>query len=202
MDMNYGVIIRQELMRLLNLDTSVRDNTISWGDQSISMVPRDYWTAERIQQQKSRLNRRNNNFESKSNYVGETNSADALTPTNYVKADLPEITRNCKNLSTEQQSKLLAVLTKHQSLFRGKRGEWTGKPVSIETIEGATPVWAKPYPVPLKNREVFQQEVQCQCEIGALRELSAEEIEDRVWASPCFGVPKKNGSIRLVMDFR
>ena len=84
---------------------------------------------------------------------------------------------------------------KHRSLFLGKRGEWTGKPVSIETIEGVTPVWAKPYPVPLKNREVFQQEVQRQGAIGALQELSAEEIEDRVWASPCFEVPKKNGTI-------
>ena len=38
-DMNYRVIIGQESMQLLDLDTSIRDNTISWGDQSISMVP-------------------------------------------------------------------------------------------------------------------------------------------------------------------
>ena len=97
-DMNYGIVIGQESMRLLNLDTSVRDNTISWGDQSISMVPRDYWTAERIQQQKNRLNRCSSNLESKSNQVRETNSAEALTPTNYVKANLPEIAKICKNL--------------------------------------------------------------------------------------------------------
>ena len=193
-DINYGVIIGQESMRLLDLDTSVRDNTISLGDQSISMVPQDYWTAKRIQRQKNRLNRHNNNHESKSNQIEEADSAEALTPTNYVNANLPEIAKNCKNLSSEQQ-KLLVVLTKHQSLFLGKHGEWMDKLVSIETVEGATPVWAKPYPVPLKNREVFQQEVQRQCTIGALHELSADEIEERVLASPCFGVPKKNGTI-------
>jgi hypothetical protein len=53
--MNYGVIIGQESMRLLDLDTSVRDNTISWGDCEVNMVPRDYWTMERIMQQKSRI---------------------------------------------------------------------------------------------------------------------------------------------------
>jgi hypothetical protein len=68
-------------------------------------------------------------------------------------------------------------------------------------MKGATPIWAKPYPVPLKNRQVFREEVYRQCDIGALRELNANEIETREWASPCFGVPKKNGTIRLVMDF-
>jgi hypothetical protein len=54
----------------------------------------------------------------------------------------------------------------------------------------------------LKNRKVFKEEVYRQCDIGALRELSAEEIEKHEWSSPCFGIPKKNGSNRLVMDFR
>ena len=35
-----------------------------------------------------------------------------------------------------------------------------------------------------------------------MRELSAEEIKEREWASPCFGVPKKNNTISLVIDFR
>ena len=39
---NYGAIIGQESMRLLDLDMSVRDNTISWGDERIAMAPRDY----------------------------------------------------------------------------------------------------------------------------------------------------------------
>ena len=41
-----------------------------------------------------------------------------------------------------------------------------------------------------------------QCEIGAMRKLTPEEAEEREWASPAFGVPKKNGEIRLVIDFR
>jgi hypothetical protein len=34
-----------------------------------------------------------------------------------------------------------------------------------------------------------------------MRRLTPEEFEARVWAFPAFGVPKKNGSIRLVIDF-
>lgn len=205
-EMNYGAIIGQESMRLLDLDTSVRDNTISWGEKSIPMVSRDYWTAERIQQQKGRLNKQpsiaNPETELDPEVDEEIFAAEALVPVNYVKANLPEIAQSCKDLTSEEQAQLLVVLEKHAPLFQGRRGEWKGNPVSIEVVEGATPVWAKPYPVPLKNRDVFKEEVYRQCDIGALRELSAEEIEKREWASPCFGVPKKNGSIRLVMDFR
>jgi hypothetical protein len=65
------------------------------------------------------------------------------------------------------------------------------------------PVWSKPYPTPLKNRNIFKEgdEVYHQCDIGALCTLSANEIEEQEWASPCFGIPKKDGLIRLVTDF-
>ena len=53
--LNYGVILGQEAMRELDLDTSVRTNTISWGEQEIPMVPRDYWTEERILKHKARI---------------------------------------------------------------------------------------------------------------------------------------------------
>jgi hypothetical protein len=37
---NYGVILGEESMRALDIDTSVRNNTISWSDKEITMVPR------------------------------------------------------------------------------------------------------------------------------------------------------------------
>jgi hypothetical protein len=55
MERNYGIIIGQESIWLLDLDTSVRDNTIAWGHCEVDMVPRDYWTTERILPQKSCL---------------------------------------------------------------------------------------------------------------------------------------------------
>jgi hypothetical protein len=112
------------------------------------------------------------------------------------------VVHKCQNLNVEQKGKLLTVLHDHEQLFLGCRGEWKGDPVSIKVIKGATPIGARPYPVPLKNRQVFREEVYRQCDIGALRELKADEIETREWASPCFEVRKKNGTIRLVMDFR
>jgi hypothetical protein len=132
----------------------------------------------------------------------EVSAFKALVAVNYKTADLNTITQSCNALDVQQKAKLLAVPKQHESLFQGKRGNWKGQPVSIEVIDGAVPVWSKPYPIPLKNRDTFKEEVYRQCNIGALRELSVSEVESREWASPCFGVPKRDGSIRLVMDFR
>ncbi len=47
----------------------------------------------------------------------------------------------------------------------------------------------------------MEDEFSRQCDIGALLRLSPEEYK-REWASPAFGIPKKNGTIRLIIDFR
>jgi hypothetical protein len=200
-DMNYGVIIGQESMRLLDLDTSVRDNTISWDDCEVDMVPHDYWTVERILQQKSRLLKQqelSNHTEAQkesNQMLDKVFTSKASVAVNYKKADLNAITQSCDILDEHQKAKLLAVLKQHESLFQGKRGNWKGQPVSIEVINSAVPVWSKPYPIPLRIRDTLKEEVYRQCNIGALRELSASEVESMEWASPCFGVPKKDGSI-------
>jgi hypothetical protein len=58
----------------------------------------------------------------------------------YQKADLQSIVRdNCKHLSTDQQKKLLQLLTKYQLLFDGTLGDWKTKPVSFQLKEGVSP---------------------------------------------------------------
>jgi hypothetical protein len=39
---NYGVILSQDSMQLLNLDTSVNENKVFWGEKEIAIVP-GYW---------------------------------------------------------------------------------------------------------------------------------------------------------------
>ena len=126
------------------------------------MIPQDYWTTERILQQKSRLLKQRNQdeFENETNLISqEVFASEALTAAKYKKANLGNIVQNCKVLNEEQKEKLLVVLNNHDSLFQGKRGNWKGQPVSIEVMNGVSPVWSKPYPVPLKNREIFKEEV-------------------------------------------
>lgn len=119
----------------------------------------------------------------------------------YAQADLKQVAQNCLDLMTDQQSSLLQVLCGHESLFLRKHRNWKWQPITIEVIHCAKPFWSESYLTPLKNWEVFCDKVYCQCQIGALQKLLAEEIKEHGWASPCFGVPKKNKTIRLVIDF-
>ena len=97
----------------------------------------------------------------------------------------------------------MGVLNKHTKLFQGKCGEWTGNSVALSLTKYAKPFRCGPYPIPLKQRNELEKEVYRQCGIGALRQLSAEEIEERDYISPAFGVAKKDGmSMRLVFDLR
>ena len=51
--LNYGVIIGQDTIRALDLDTSIQDNRISWGGEQILMVLFDYCMEDKIIQQKA-----------------------------------------------------------------------------------------------------------------------------------------------------
>ena len=235
----YGVFLGSAKMRELDIDTSLRNNSITWGeDIAIPMVQRGHWTADRINARLRSLAQKrpqvkeaikeateeaqprpqpqvkfvddvntNNSASQVSSTMEESselNLVDALQLTNYTKPDLTKMLEQEKynHLNAQQKLQLLEVLQKNEKAFEGKRGNYTGGEASIHLKPNAVPFWGQPYPIPLKNREVTELEVRRQCQIGALRQLSAEEIEDREWACPAFGVAKSNGSIRLVMDFR
>ncbi|KAL3787430.1 hypothetical protein HJC23_001827 [Cyclotella cryptica] len=122
--MNYGVIIGQESMRLLDLDTSICD-AISWGDCEVRMVPHDHWMKERILQQKLCLLKQphttNNNKSTK--IPDKVFTAKALVAVKYTKVNLDDIAKGCDALNAEQEVKLLAILRKHEALFQGKHGD-------------------------------------------------------------------------------
>jgi hypothetical protein len=60
-----------------------------------------------------------------------------ILDTKYQKADLQSIVKDkCKHLSTNQQKKLLQLLTKYELLFDGTLGDWKTKPVSFQLKEG------------------------------------------------------------------
>ena len=54
----YGVFIGCDLMKELDMDTSLQDDTITWGELSINMVLKDHWTKDRMATCVSKLSRR------------------------------------------------------------------------------------------------------------------------------------------------
>jgi hypothetical protein len=104
----------------------------------------------------------------------------------------------CANLNTEEQSQLLKLLQKYEHLFDGTLVEFNRDPISLQLIDkGVKPVHARPYTVPRSVEQQLCTEIARLVDIGVLEEDYTSE-----WASPTFAISKKNGTIRVVSDFR
>ena len=71
----------------------------------------------------------------------------------YEAADLEQLCSEQDQLSPEEQQQLLTLLKKHESLFDGTLGKWTGTEVELELNEGATPYHARAFPMPKCHME-------------------------------------------------
>ena len=120
------------------------------------MVPHDYWMEVQSLRQKTHLTKQPKP-PTEEIINDKVSLSEELTLVTYTQADLTQIICNCTDLNIDKQSSLLQILCKHKTLFLGKRGNWKGRPMTIEVIEGDTLVWSKPYPVPLKKPRHVQK---------------------------------------------
>ena len=151
------------------------------------MVPRGHWTGKKIEEFHE---------ECKSIKTQELNRAEILDA-KYGKINVKEVVDKQNHLNPEQKKLLGKLLEEKAEAFQGKRGLWKGKPVELEIKPDAKPFYAKPYKVPKAYEPTTKKEVIRLEEIGLLRKVKSAE-----WAAPCFIVPKKDGTVRFLTDFR
>jgi hypothetical protein len=128
----------------------------------------------------------------------ELHEATKILDANYKKADVEEFVKNIPHLTNNQKSQICTLLSNHESLFQGKLGVWDTPPVSLELEEGAKPYHARAYPILHIHEETVQKEVDRLLCIG--KELAKDSNSE--WAAPTFSIPKEEGTVRFVPDFR
>jgi hypothetical protein len=82
-------------------------------------------------------------------------------------------------------------------LSDGTLGNWITDPVSFKLKEGAKPFQLAPFSVPKIHKDTLKMEIQRLCDLGVLKPQVASEYQ-----SPSFIIPKKNGTVKVVSDFR
>ena len=127
----------------------------------------------------------------------ETERVIKILDSNYKKADLEEVVDKADNLNDKQKKQLLLLLREIEELFDGTLGRWKTTPVKIELKPGAMPVNARWYPVPRINKETFKRELMRLVKIRVL-----EKVQESQWGTPVFIIPKKEGTVRFITDFR
>ena len=104
---------------------------------------------------------------------------------------------NCSHLKSEEKNKLFRLLTSFKDLFDGTLGDWNTNPVDLELKKDAEPCHSKKFSVPQIHYSTLKTELDRLVEIGVL-----EKNSDSPWSSPTFIIPKKNGTVRFISDFR
>ena len=69
--------------------------------------------------------------------------------------------------------------------------------IIIELKEEIKPYHAKAFPIPRIHEETLKREVERLVKIGVLKRINNSQ-----WAAPTFIIPKKNGTVRFISNFR
>ena len=176
---SYGMILGRDVLKELGMTLDFKNNQVHWDTATIPMktmgtTPNTYATS-----------------------IPDAAAVKKIVENKYVPADLDKTVAEQHHLSANQQQQLRKLLGKYEILFDGTLGSWIGEKYNIQLKPGAKPYHARPYPVPTAYEHLLKQEVACLCQIGVLRKINRSE-----WAAPTFIIPKKDGAIRFLSDFR
>jgi Retroviral aspartyl protease./Reverse transcriptase (RNA-dependent DNA polymerase). len=194
---NYDLIIGRDFLRKNKFRLSFEDNIVSWLlDEQIKMKPRKFWN-KRFNWYHLLLN----TIEQQEELWQENHIVDrqhqTIKHSEYKSIKPQEVIDLQKHLNQSQKQQLLTIFTNHSILFSGRLGRYPYQKIHLDTHEDIKPFHAKPYAVPYIHQQVFKDKLQWLCAIGVLERCGRTE-----WAAGTFIIPKKDGRVRWVSDFR
>jgi hypothetical protein len=172
------------------------DHTVTWDTDTIPMKDRDRGTLSSVEVLIEVYMSANEPQTLRDEYSRPTKILDA----EYKPASLDDVIKTCENLHVEEQHQLKTLLQKYEHLSDGTLGEFNmgTLPISHQLMDpNCKPIHARAYTVPRSVEQQQRKEVVRLVDIGVLEEDYSSE-----WASLSFAIPKKNGTIRVVTDFR
>ena len=102
-----------------------------------------------------------------------------------------------QSLELSEREQLLKLMERYADIFASNlRNKCANvKPIAI-TVNDPRPIWRHPYKHSLAERKTIQKEVEEMLQAGVIRESRSP------WGSAIIGVPKKDGTIRMCVDYR
>ena len=181
----YDMIIGRDILEELGIDIKFSTHTIQWGEREIPMKDKDCGEKE-------------------SYFVDDSKAGEEsmerikqILDAKYEPANLKEVTKGCTHLELKQRLQLYKLLEKYSILFDGTIGRWKNELYEIDLKAGAQPYHARPFPIPKIHEKTLRMEVERLVKIGVLKKINRSE-----WAAPTFIIPKKDGTVRFISDFR
>ena len=177
----YDIILGRDFMEKAGIDVLFSKGIITWLDRMIPMK-----TLNEL-----------NDVDTLLDNTGPEIYASEILDAKYDETSIEEVVRQQTHLNEGQRRRLQETLDKYTTIFDGKLGHYTRSKVHLELEETAKPFHTRPYPVAKVHEAAFKKELDHLVSIGVLRPCTMTQ-----WASPTFIVPKKDGRVRWVSDFR
>ena len=141
----YDMIMGRDLLSTLGIDIMWSKGTLVWDNLSIPMKDA---TETRVTSDVDATAHLLELFEVEDEHIShEYMEATHILDAKYEKADIPAYINAQKHLTRQQKQLLLAVLSRHETLFDGTLGDWNTTPVDFQLKPDAKPYHAKPMPV-------------------------------------------------------
>jgi hypothetical protein len=192
-DSNYDAIIGMDVLQPLGFKIDCSTLTISWNEFSVPFRPSNYFQDSNLFESLSgKLHANDDEYLDTSGYQSKT-----ILSSKYEEADVDEVAKQQTHLSERQQQQLAEVLHQHSKLFSGKLGIFPNRKIHLELMPDAKPKSSWPYGVPRQHEAVFKEELNRLEEVGVLSRCGASE-----WLAGTFIIPKKDGRVRWISDFR
>ena len=192
----YDVILGCDVLRPAGIDIKFSTRTVEWMGKKTPMKPKDYWKGSMSYV----INLVNGGViaDDDEDELLDLFATD-IQEAKYEKADPGDVARQQKHLEPEQQEQLEQLFRKHDKLFSGELGRYPHRKLHLDLKETDETVRKRQraYGIPRQHHQVFKDELEHLCKIGVLERTGASE-----WQSPTFIVPKKDGRVRWVSDFR
>jgi len=188
---NYDIILGKDIQQYMGLDILNSSLTLKWDGIE---VPMREFGALRDRSRAMEVYNLSQEAESTAELAKRTTE---ILDAHYEKANLEQLCKEQSHLSEAEQGNLLRLLRKYETLFDGTLGEWKGTDIDLELRDDAKPYHARPFPIPQVHEGAMRREVERLCALGVL-----EEDNDSEWGAPSFIIPKKNGTVRFISDFR
>ena len=190
--LSYPLIIGRDLLALMGARIDFASSSIEWDGHSVVMPQRrnkiERTTATALSTKTFQMD-----MEPKS-VISTQKRTMRILDAKYEQSDIPAMVAH---LSPNDQEIFLPILNKYPEIFDGSLGTWKGPKYEIPIPPTTKPIACKSFSIPHIHEKVTRNEIERLCKIGVLtRDIHSP------WAAPCFIIPKKNGTVRIVTDYR
>lgn len=129
------------------------------------------------------------------NAVASTDHTPSLSGKNRVEDVLPKIH---ESIPAAYKAQFESLLHEYKDVFHNdfSQHSWDTAPATIDLLPGAKPYHANPYRLPAAHQLAMRALIEKFVSEGVV------EASNSPWAAPCFLVPKANGALRFVIDYR